>query len=137
MRSCDHCMMVCLRRTKDGAKVEEPSHTLPPELPVNTKAPWINIPSSTLQPEWQKMISNDHLSDVQFHYKSDLRYYGHKVMLCAASELFRRVFEVGTDLKPEEGLSQCNSWTKKRLKAITRQSVNSGAISAFKNIYDK
>ena len=105
-----------------------------PELP---KAPLINIPSSTLQPEWQKMINNDYLSDVQFHYKSDYCYYGHKVMLCATSELFRRVFEVGTDLKPEKGLSQCNSWNKKRLKAITRQSVNNGAISAFKNIYDK
>jgi len=83
------------------------------------------------------MINNNHLSDVQFNYKSDHCYYGHKVMLCAASELFRRVFEVEDDLKSEDGLSQCNSWTKKRLKAITRQSINNGTISAFKNICDK
>ena len=110
---------------------------LPPEVPVNpNRAPWINIPSSTLQSEWLRMVNNEHLSDVQFHYKTDC-YHGHKVVLCAASELFRRIFEVGRELEAEENLSQCNSWNKKRLKAINRQCINNGAVGAFRNIYDK
>ena len=127
---------VCYRHGKSNSKVEEPSIPLPPELPVNTKAPWINIPSSTLQSEWLKMVNNEHLSDVQFHYKTSC-YHGHKVVLCAASELFRRMFEIGRELKGEESLSQCNTWSKKRLNAINRQCVNNGAVGAFKNIYDK
>ena len=82
------------------------------------------------------MINNEHLSDVQFHYNTDC-YHGHKVVLCAASELFRRIFEIGRGLEAEESSLLCNSWSKKRLKAINRQCINTGAIEAFKSIYDK
>ena len=107
-----------------------------PLVPFPSEPPAIVVPSSTLQSEWEKMINNKHLSDVQFHYKTDC-YHGHKVVLCAASELFRQIFEIGRGLEAEESLSQCNRWSKKRLKSINRQCINSGAIGAFKNIYDK
>ena len=138
MISCDRHVIycTCIRHSKSNHKTEEPSIPLPPELPVNTKAPWINIPSSTLQEEWLKIVNNEHLSDIQFHYKTDC-YYGHKIVLCAASELFRRIFEIGRELGAEESLSQCNTWSKKRLNAISRQSINNGAVGAFRNIYDK
>ena len=58
-------------------------------------------------------------------------------MLCAASELFWRIFDIGRELKGEESLSQCNTWSKKRLNAINRQCINNGAVGAFRNIYDK
>ena len=101
-----------------------------PELSV------INVPSSTLQSEWLKMVNNEYLSDVQFYYKTSC-YHGHKVVLCAASELFRRIFEIGRELEGEESLSHCNTWSKKRLIANNRQCVNNGAIGTFRNIYDK
>jgi len=137
MTSCDFVVYTLYyRHGRKGNKVEEPSVPLPPELPVNTKAPWIDIPSSTLQSEWLKMVNNEHLSDIQFHYMNDC-YYGHKVILCAASELFRRIFEIGRELKAEESLSQCNTWSRKRLNTINRQCINNGAVGAFRNIYNK
>ena len=76
------------------------------------------------------MVDNEHLSDVQFYYETDC-YYGHKVVLCAASELFRQIFEIGRELEGEESLSQCNTWSKKRLNVISRQSINNGAFSSI------
>ena len=93
----------------------------------------IDVPISTLQPEWLKMFNNEYLSDVQFHYKSD-RYYGHKVVLCAASNLFRRIFEIGEAVG---SLAYCSTWNKKKLNAINRRCINSGAIKVFKNIHDE
>jgi len=102
---------------------------------MDTKTPNVDVPVSTLQSEWLKMVNNECLSDIQFHYKADC-YHGHKIVLCSASELFRRIFEIGGRLE-EDNSSHCDSWDKKRLKAINRQCINNGAIEAFKNIYDK
>ena len=108
------CYFCCY---KSDLKAEEPSLPLCPELPV------INVPSSTLQSERLKMVNNEHLSDVQFYYKTSY-YHGYKVVLCMASELFRRIFEIGREVEGEEGLSHCNTWSKKRLNTINRQCIN-------------
>ena len=121
----------CTCSTKHGYSVP-----YRPGLPPNTEAPEITVPSSTLQSEWLKMVNNEHLSDVQFYYKTSC-YHGHKVVLCATSELFQQIFEIGRELEGEESLSQCNTWSKKRLNAINRQCINNGAVGAFRNIYDK
>lgn len=83
------------------------------------------------------MVNNNYLYDVQFRYKTDC-YHGHKVVLCAASELFRRIFEIDRgEVKAEESsLSQCNTWSRKKLNGINRQSINNGAVAAFRSIYD-
>ena len=96
----------------------------------------IDVPISTLQPEWLKMFNNEYLSDVRFYYKSN-HYYGHKIVLCAASNLFRRIFEIGGELDAGGSSAYCNTWSKKKLKAVNRRCINSGAIKAFKNVYDK
>ena len=106
-----------------------------PEL-FTLKPPEIDVPISALQPEWLKMVNNEYLSDVQFHYKSD-RYFGHKVVLCAASSVFRRIFEIGGEVESGGSSSYCNTWSKKRINAINRRCINSGAVKAFKNVYDK
>ena len=109
----------------------------PPELPVEAPPQiQINIPLSTLRSDWLRMINNEHLSDIQFHYKSDC-YHGHRVALCIASELFRQIFEVARKVKIGESLVRCETWSRERLQAINRQSIRDGAVAAFKNIYDK
>ena len=65
----------------------------PPELVDKPPPIQINVPSSTLHSDWLRMANNEHLSDIQFHHKSDC-YHGHKVVLCTASELFRQIFEI-------------------------------------------
>ena len=112
------------------------SNSLPPKLPVNVMAPKIYVPTSTLQSEWLRMVNNEHLSDIKFYYKNDC-YHGHKVILCAGSELFRQIFEIDRELKAEENLSQCDTWNKEKLNSINRQCINNRAVAAFKNIYVK
>ena len=122
------------RSTRESEKVVIP---FPPEL-LN-KAPdvqiQINVPSSTLQSDWLRMVNNEHLSDIQFHYKSEC-YHGHKVVLCTASELFRQIFEITRKIKIGESLS-CETWSGERLRAINKQCIKDGAVEAFKNVYDK
>ena len=126
--------VVLHRSTRESEKVVIP---FPPEL--LDKAPdvqiQINVPSSTLQSDWLRMVNNEHLSDIQFHYKSDC-YHGHKVVLCTASELFRQIFEITRKIKIGESLS-CETWSGERLRAINKQCIKDGAVEAFKNVYDK
>ena len=136
MVSCDcHVIIVVLstRNRKSTASLMPPQ----PQEPVSTKTPNIDVPMNTVQSEWLRMVNNKYLSDVQFHYKTNC-YHGHKIVLCSASELFRQIFETGRELdKEEDGQSYCSSWSKERLNAINRNSIDNGAIGAFKNIYDK
>ena len=108
----------------------------PPELLDKAPQIQINVPSSTLHSDWLSMVNNEHLSDIQFHYKSDC-YHGHKVVLCTASELFRQIFEVAGKIKIEESLAWCETWSVERLRVINKQCIKDGAVTAFKNIYDK
>ena len=123
-------------RSTGGKKIIVP---FPPEL-LDESSPetqiQINTPSSTLGSDWLRMVNNEHLSDVQFHYKADC-YHGHKIVLCAASELFRQIFETAGKIETRERLSWCETWSKKRLKAINKQCIKDGAVPAFKNVYDK
>ena len=129
--SCYFCC-VCVTHSMYNPKAKLPSAFDPLS---NTTAPLINIPSSTLRSEWLKMVNNEHLSDVQFYHKMEC-YHGHKVVLCAASELFWRMFEIGRKLEREENSSQRNTkWCSRWLTAFNRQS--NVPIGAFKNIYDK
>ena len=80
--------------------------------------------------DWLKLFNNKHLSDIEFHYKSDC-YHGHKVVVCAASKLFQRIFQIGRELNTEQSLSECHT---KRLNYIN---INKGALTAIKSIYDK
>lgn len=90
--------------------MEEPLLISPPELENKPEPPPINIPTSTLQDDWCKMVNNEYVSDVQFHYKGDC-YHGHKVALCAASQLFQQMF--------------------------AQKKLNAGAVAAFRNIDEK
>ena len=125
--------VVVHRSTRESKTVIIP---FPPELQDKTPQTQINIPSSTLRSDWLKMVNNEHLSDIQFHYKSDC-YHGHKVVLCTTSELFRQIFEIAGKIKIGESLAWCETWSGERLRAINKQCIKDGAVTAFKNIYDK
>lgn len=124
--------VVIHRSTKESEKLVI---LFPLELLDEASQIQINIPSSTLQSDWLRMVNNEHLCDIQFHYKSDC-YHGHKVVLCTASELFRQIFEITRKIKIGESLS-CETWSGERLRAINKQCIKDGAIEAFKNVYDK
>ena len=52
----------------------------PPELPKNTAAPWINIPTSVYQEDMKKLLNNQTNSDVQFILGSII-YYAHRLVI--------------------------------------------------------
>ena len=70
------------RRSKGSDVIQspsEPSVPPPPELPPNTKAPWITIPTSTFPQDWSKLINSDSHADVLFHLGSDC-YHAHRLV---------------------------------------------------------
>ena len=81
------------------------------------------------------MVNNKYLSDILFCYKIDC-YHGHKVVLYAGSELFRQIFEIGREVDAVESVSERISLYKKKLSVTNRQCIDSGTVTALRNIYD-
>ncbi len=111
-----------------------PSIPPPPELPPNEKAPWINIPTSSLFSDWGKMVNSDNQSDVILQLgptpSPEGRFHAHKLVLCSASDVFRRVFGIETKVKVQS-LADCPGWNKKRLQKISPESVSAGHVAGF------
>lgn len=109
-----------------GDAEEESGIPPPPELPVNSKAPWINIPTSSFAKHWEKMVNNSDHADVEF-LVGDCTYHAHRLVLCSACEFFWRLFGIETKLKTES-LAECPGWSKKKLEKITPDGVNLGMV---------
>ena len=50
----------------------------PPSLPIGKKAPWININSSVLSQEWNKLVNQEQFSDVHFSLGRKT-FFAHKI----------------------------------------------------------
>ena len=103
----------------------------PPELPPNEKAPWINISTSTFATDLGKMVNRSDQADVEFIIDGS-SYYVHKLVLCSASDFFRRLFGVETKVKTES-LAECPGWSKKQLQKITPDGVNLGMVEGVES----
>ena len=111
--------------------VEDNGIPPPPELPANEKAPWINITTSSFATDWGKMVNNSGQSDVEF-ITDGCSYYAHKLVLCLASDFFRRLFKV--ELKGKfESLAECPGWSKKQLNKITPDAINLGMVEGLES----
>lgn len=137
--------MICRRsKSKRGnenfsTNISESGIPPPPELPPNEKAPWINIPSSQFAQDWSKMVNNQNHSDVTFRLDTKT-YHAHRYILCSASEVFRRVFDVeagGSAKVKVQSLAECPGWNSRRLKKVTAANINSGLVEGFISIQDK
>ena len=112
-----------------------PSIPPPPELPANEKAPWINIPTSALIEDWAKLVGSENHSDVLFHLDSK-SFHAHRLVLCSASDVFRKIFGIETKVKVPS-LSSCLGWTKRRLQKITWGNINGGLVEGLTTIQKK
>lgn len=138
MQCSTYCNDIISTHRRPKSKTSNDSHTEvessippPPELPVNSKAPWINIPTSSFSMEWGKMVNNSDHADVEFSL-GDSTYHAHKIVLCSASDFFRRLFGVKMALKLES-LAECPGWTKKKLEKITPDGVNLGMVEGVES----
>ena len=106
-----------------GADSEDSSSStpLPPELPANEKAPWINIPSSSFAEDWSKLVNKSEHADVTFELER-ASFLAHKFVLCSASDVFRVLLGVGAELKVKAGsLPQCSGWSKSQWGKVKRE----------------
>ena len=135
-------LLFFLRRSKRSASdhdsSNEPTIPAPPELPVNEKAPWINIPSSNLAEDWGKLVNNPKHSDVSFELNSKT-FHAHQLVLCASSDLFRAIFGIhkGMKKKKEKGLSKSPMWTKHRLEKVSMATANEGYVEGLLSVEKK
>lgn len=109
-------------RKSRKAEAEESSTPLPPELPANEKAPWINIPSSSFAEDWAKLVNKPDHADVTFEL-GHVHYHAHRFVLCSASDVFRMLLGVspgaaGTKVK---SLPQCSGWSKQQLAKVAKE----------------
>ena len=136
--------IVCRRsKSKDAfsTNVTESGIPPPPELPPNEKAPWINIPSSKFAQDWAKLINSQDHSDVVFQLDAKT-FYAHRYILCSASEVFRRIFNIAETGGPStkvkvQSLAECPGWNSRRLKKVTTADINSGQVEGLLSIQDK
>eukprot|EP01087_Luapelamoeba_hula_P022770 TRINITY_DN8241_c0_g1_i1.p1 TRINITY_DN8241_c0_g1~~TRINITY_DN8241_c0_g1_i1.p1 ORF type:complete len:756 (+),score=147.38 TRINITY_DN8241_c0_g1_i1:39-2306(+) len=91
------------RNAKSGRKQKEVKAVpLPPELPKPEHAPWINIQTATYADDFKKnLLDSEEYADVSFVLTATAergrRLNGHRIVLCAASQLFRKIFGVEKD----------------------------------------
>lgn len=74
-------------------------------------------------------MNSDNLADVVFRLDGKT-FHAHKLVLCSASSVFRRVFGIEEKVKVES-LAKCPGWSKKRLQKITVESINQGAVEGL------
>ncbi|KAF2074608.1 hypothetical protein CYY_004078 [Polysphondylium violaceum] len=83
---------------------------IPPVMPPAGKAPWIDIITSCYEKEMKATLNSESFSDVKFTFFEDRPILAHRVILCSASQVFRRIFGItlSTDPAPykEEDINQ-------------------------------
>lgn len=116
------CPLLFLRKSRNTAAGSvEPSTPLPPELPANEKAPWINIPSSTFADDWAKLINKADHADVTFEL-GRVSYSAHRYVLCSASDVFRMLLGVSLGGRTKvKSLPQCSGWSKQQLAEVGKE----------------
>ena len=60
--------------------------------PTTGKAPNIEIEPSTFAEDWLRMLEDPKYSDVTFLIEGQHKVKAHQIVLCSASQFFRKVF---------------------------------------------
>ena len=69
-------------------------------------------------------------------------YHAHRYILCSASEVFRRVFDIegghgGSGKVKIQSLAECPGWNSRQMKKVTAANINSGLVEGFVSIEEK
>lgn len=132
---CSYTNRRCVfeRGKKKGSPVP-----LPPALPPSVDAPWVNIETSTYASDWKAMINNPTAADVEFRVERSV-FYAHKVVLCAASQLFRNIFHIRSDgaVDVSSAGGQAAKTKYKANRPISQADVDGGKVPGFKYIQQR
>ena len=81
-------------------------------------------------------MNNQNQSDVTFRLDAKT-FHAHRYILCSASEMFRRVFDVGSGKVKVQSLAECPGWNSRRMKKVTAANINSGLVEGLVSIEEK
>ena len=117
-------------RTTSSATTVGPARPSPPEMPVAGHAPWVNIETSSYAENWRSLLESTAEADVIFHVDGCQPILAHKLVLCSASSLFRKLFGLTQkiDLSMVAGPAQPE---QKEFGALTAEDVENGRVPGF------
>lgn len=101
-----------------------------PEMPPAERAPEIEIETSTFAIHWKKALEESQHADVVFVAEGRHRFRAHKVVLCSASQFFRRV--LSQDLTSQSQLATCFEDIN-----FTFDDLSSGRVSGIATIREE
>eukprot|EP01132_Coremiostelium_polycephalum_P003298 gene3298-4130_t len=92
---------------------------VPPVMPPAGQAPWINILTSVYEKEMKSTLDSESFSDVKFVFEDDRPVMAHRVILCSASQVFRRIFgyTLNSDYAPYK-LDDLNEGRVRGIKSV-------------------
>lgn len=105
---------------------QEKAVLMPPVLPPQPKAPAMHIQSATIAHDFLALVNNKFGSDVRFLVEGK-SVFAHQMVLCSASQLFRRIFD--KLLESEKG-----TFFQAGLSSISHDAVNNGRVPGFEKV---
>ncbi|EGG18219.1 Rab GTPase [Cavenderia fasciculata] len=107
---------------------------IPPVMPPAGKAPWMNIITSSYEKEMKTTLESQNFADVKFVFADDRPILAHRVILCASSQVFRRLFAMTTNsdhspYKPED-IEEGRVKGIKSLKSVPSSTYDDGSLSS-------
>ena len=79
------------------------------------------------------MINSEKQANVTFFLDSK-RFHAHKLILCCASDVFRKLFGIEAKVKVQS-LADCPGWSKRRLQKITPENINADVVQGFTSMH--
>lgn len=104
---------------------------LPPVMPPAGKAPWVEIMTSTFSSDWTKALQNPVHSDVTFILEGNHKLDAHRLVLCAASKFFQKVFRFSQSEQKRNQLSEIED------ESFSTQDLTSGAVEGIATVIEE
>ncbi|XP_062609744.1 rho-related protein racA-like [Saccostrea cucullata] len=101
-----------------------------PVMPPAGKAPWVEIMTSTFSSDWMKALQSPSYTDVTFILDGNHKLEAHRLVLCAASKFFQKVFRY-TQCKQKNQLSKIVDET------FTMEELTSGAVEGIATVLEE
>uniref|UniRef100_A0A8W8N4J3 BTB domain-containing protein n=1 Tax=Magallana gigas TaxID=29159 RepID=A0A8W8N4J3_MAGGI len=117
--------VLCLSKKKNR---NEP---LPPVMPLARKAPLVEVMTSTFSSDWMKALQNPVHSDVTFILEGNHKLNAHRLVLCAASKFFQKVFRFSQSEQKRHQLSDIE------YESFSTQDLASGAVEGIATVIEE
>nr|XP_019921996.2 rho-related protein racA isoform X2 [Crassostrea gigas] len=130
---CSHCKKKAKshRRFSGYSWSKKKRVHLPPVMPSVGKAPWVEIMTSTFSSDWTKALQNPVHSDVTFILEGNHKLDAHRLVLCAASKFFQKVFRFSQSEQKRNKLSEIED------ESFSTQDLTSGAVEGIATVIEE